>query len=29
MSQHAVAEPAAFERANYMKALTSFDNRLR
>ena len=28
MSQQAVAEPAAFERANYMKALTSFDNRL-
>lgn len=28
MSQKAVAEPAAFERANYMKALTSFDNRL-
>jgi dihydroorotate dehydrogenase (fumarate) len=28
MSQRAVAEPAAFERANYMKALTSFDNRL-
>jgi len=26
MSQQAVAEPAAFERANYMKALTSFDN---
>jgi dihydroorotate dehydrogenase (fumarate) len=29
MSQQAVAEPAAFERANYMKALSSFDNRLR
>lgn len=29
MSQQSVAEPAAFERANYMKALTSFDNRLR
>jgi len=29
MSQRAVAEPAAFERANYMKALTSFDNRLK
>jgi dihydroorotate dehydrogenase (fumarate) len=29
MSQRAVAEPAAFERANYMKALSSFDNRLR
>jgi dihydroorotate dehydrogenase (fumarate) len=28
MSQKAVADPAAFERANYMKALTSFDNRL-
>ncbi len=28
MSQRSVAEPAAFERANYMKALTSFDNRL-
>ena len=27
MSQHAVAEPAAFERANYMKALQSFDNK--
>ena len=27
MSQRAVAEPAAFERANYMKALNSFDNR--
>ncbi len=25
MSQQAVAEPAAFERANYMKALNSFD----
>lgn len=25
MSQSAVAEPAAFERANYMKALNSFD----
>ncbi len=29
MSQKSIAEPAAFERANYMKALTSFDNRLR
>ncbi len=29
MSQRSVAEPSAFERANYMKALTSFDNRLR
>lgn len=28
MSQKAVAEPAAFERANYMKALNSYDNRL-
>lgn len=28
MSQQAVAEPAAFERANYMKALSSFDNRV-
>ncbi|HVN55621.1 MAG TPA: dihydroorotate dehydrogenase-like protein [Anaerolineaceae bacterium] len=28
MSQKAVADPAAFERANYMKALSSFDNRL-
>jgi dihydroorotate dehydrogenase (fumarate) len=28
MSQKSVAEPSAFERANYMKALTSFDNRL-
>jgi len=27
MSQQAVAEPAAFERANYMKALTSYDHR--
>lgn len=27
MSQRAVAEPAAFERANYMKALTTYDNR--
>jgi dihydroorotate dehydrogenase (fumarate) len=27
MSQRSVAEPAAFERANYMKALTSYDNR--
>ena len=29
MSQINVAEPAAFERANYMKALNSFDSRLR
>jgi dihydroorotate dehydrogenase (fumarate) len=28
MSQKNVAEPAAFERANYMKALTSYDNRI-
>src|SRR6266508_436531 len=28
MSQRAVAEPADFERANYMKALNSFDNHL-
>lgn len=28
MSQIAVAEPAAYERANYMRALNSFDNRL-
>jgi len=28
MSQKSVKEPAAFERANYMKALTLFDNRL-
>jgi dihydroorotate dehydrogenase (fumarate) len=28
MNQHAVAEPAAFERANYMKALRSFDHSL-
>lgn len=28
MSQQNVAEPAAFERANYMKALTSYDNRV-
>ena len=27
MSQRAVAEPAAFERANYMKALQTFDNK--
>ena len=27
LSQRAVAQPAAFERANYMKALTLFDNR--
>jgi dihydroorotate dehydrogenase (fumarate) len=29
MSQQAVAEPAAFERANYRKALASFDRRVR
>jgi dihydroorotate dehydrogenase (fumarate) len=28
MSQKSVAEPAAFERGNYMKALQSYDNRL-
>ncbi|MEN6480810.1 MAG: dihydroorotate dehydrogenase-like protein [Anaerolineaceae bacterium] len=28
MSQRAVAEPAAFERANYMKVLNSFDTKL-
>lgn len=28
MSQKNVPDPAAFERANYMRALTSFDNRL-
>jgi dihydroorotate dehydrogenase (fumarate) len=28
MSQKSVAEPAAFERGNYMKALQTFDNRL-
>ncbi len=28
MSQRSVGEPAAFERANYMKALSSFDNRI-
>jgi dihydroorotate dehydrogenase (fumarate) len=27
MSQKSVADPAAFERANYMKALQTFDNR--
>ena len=27
MSQQSVSDPAAFERANYMKALQSFDNR--
>jgi len=29
LSQQKVEEPAAFERANYMKALNMFDNRLR
>jgi len=29
LSQEKVAEPAAFERANYMKALTLYDNRIR
>ncbi|MEI8131757.1 MAG: dihydroorotate dehydrogenase-like protein [Leptolinea sp.] len=28
MSQKNVSEPAAFERANYMRALTSYDNKL-
>ncbi|NJM05610.1 dihydroorotate dehydrogenase-like protein [Candidatus Gracilibacteria bacterium] len=28
MNQHAVAEPAAFERAHYLRALNTFDNRL-
>jgi len=28
MSHKSVAEPAAFERANYMKALQSFDNKV-
>jgi dihydroorotate dehydrogenase (fumarate) len=28
LSQKSVAEPAAFERANYMKALTLYDNRI-
>lgn len=28
MSQQSVADPSSFERANYMKALTSFDNRV-
>ncbi|MEI6044122.1 MAG: dihydroorotate dehydrogenase-like protein [Chloroflexota bacterium] len=29
MSQRSVSEPAAFERANYMKALNTFERRLR
>jgi dihydroorotate dehydrogenase (fumarate) len=29
MSQKNVADPSAFERANYMKALTTYDNKLR
>lgn len=29
MSQKSVAQPAVFERANYMKALSTFDNRLK
>jgi hypothetical protein len=29
MSQRAVAEPAAFERANYIKVLSSFDQYVR
>lgn len=28
MSQKSVSDPAAFERGNYMKALTSYDNRI-
>jgi dihydroorotate dehydrogenase (fumarate) len=28
MSQRAVSDPAAFERANYMKALTLFDQQV-
>lgn len=28
MCQQSVADPSSFERANYMKALTSFDNRI-
>ena len=28
LSQQKVAEPGAFERANYMKALTLYDNRI-
>ena len=28
MAQQAVADPSAFERGNYMKALNSFDNRI-
>jgi len=28
MSQKSIAEPAAYERAQYMKALTTFDNRV-
>jgi dihydroorotate dehydrogenase (fumarate) len=28
MSQKTVADPAAFERANYMKALQTYDNRM-
>jgi dihydroorotate dehydrogenase (fumarate) len=28
MSQQAVTDPGAFERANYMKALSSYDNRI-
>jgi len=29
MSQRSVAEPAAYERANYMKALTSYDSKIK
>jgi len=28
MSQRSVSDPSAFERANYMKILQSFDNRI-
>jgi dihydroorotate dehydrogenase (fumarate) len=28
LSQKSVAEPAAFERANYMKALQLYDNQI-
>jgi dihydroorotate dehydrogenase (fumarate) len=28
LSQRKVAEPAAFERANYLKALTLYDDRI-
>jgi hypothetical protein len=29
LSQKGVANPAAFERANYLQVLTSFDNRIK